>query len=120
MEKQNTRTLHLTLTRKAFEVMVTGEKTEEYRTPSKWIERRLYYIEKQGKYRYRRKRGYDHVKFVNGYSKNAPYFIAEYRGFGAAEAGIPLTYTYSNGLTVHFEPGQKFYEIQIGKIIKIL
>ena len=37
--------LRLTLKKKAFDVMVTGEKQEEFRKYSKWIESRLFNTE---------------------------------------------------------------------------
>jgi hypothetical protein len=59
------RTLFLTLNKKAFDIMVTGEKKIEYRDPSPWILSRL-------------SKDYDFVKFVNGYGDDRPYFIAKY------------------------------------------
>ena len=49
-------TLKLSINKKAFDVMVTGEKTEEFRDESKWIMSRL-------------KKDYDFVQFTNGYGK---------------------------------------------------
>jgi len=65
--------LKLSLKRLPFEVMVTGEKTIEYRYPSKWIESRLYKKDK--------KRAYDFIEFTNGYGKNKPFLKARYEGF---------------------------------------
>ncbi len=61
------RILHLTLSKMPFEVMVTGEKSTEYREPSKWILSRL-----QGK-------DYDLIKFVNGYGSDGDISEALYR-----------------------------------------
>ena len=36
------KTLHLNINKTPFEIMVTGEKPEEYRKPTKWIISRLY------------------------------------------------------------------------------
>jgi hypothetical protein len=73
--------LHLTLKKKPFEVMVTGEKKIEYRKPSKWILSRL--VSKE----------YDYVKFVNGYGKDKPYFIAEYSGFNIVNMNYSATWS---------------------------
>lgn len=95
------RTLHLTLSEKPFEVMVTGEKKMEFRLPSTWITSRL-------------KKQYDVVKFTNGYGDNKPYFIAPYRGFWIAAAN--RVFTYSNGLIVDRKAGM--IVILIGEIIE--
>lgn len=56
--------LHLTLKKKWFDMILSGEKTEEYRDIKPYWTDRLF-------------KDYTHVKFRNGYSKNAPSFIAE-------------------------------------------
>ena len=94
--------LHLTLSKKSFEVMVTGEKQFEFREPSTWMASRL-----TGK-------TYDVVKFVNGYGKDKPYFIAEYINFVQAQDGF--TKSYSNGLIVNVHGGD--FIIHLGKIIE--
>lgn len=96
------KTLLLTLSKKPFEVMVTGEKDIEYRKPSKWILSRL-----KGK-------DYDYVKFVNGYGNDKPYFVAEYKGW--SQNAIVRYQSYSNGLEVHTESGDVF--IYLGKVIE--
>lgn len=84
--------LHLTLNKIAFEVMVTGEKVEEFRKNSDWIRTRLF--DRTGK-----EKRYDYIKFVNGYGKDKPYFICEYVDF--LEAYMPISERrYSNGLVV--------------------
>jgi hypothetical protein len=52
--------LKLTLQKQPFEVMVTGEKTSEFRRPSYWLMNRL--VDKNGN-----KKHYDYVEFINGY-----------------------------------------------------
>lgn len=88
--------LHLTLSKKPFEVMVTGEEFHEYRKPSNWIQSRLFnkdFSEKE----------YTHVKFVNGYGADKPYFIAEYKGFGFSGHGGKKT--FSNGFVLELKEG---------------
>lgn len=101
--KDKTKILHLTLSRMPFEVMVTGEKTIEYREPSKWIMSRL-----QGK-------EYDLVKFVNGYGNDKPFFVAKYEGYDIE------THTYSvefsNGLKV--VPKKGTVRIFLGGIVQM-
>ena len=99
--------LRLTLHKAAFDVMVTGEKTYEYRKPSKWIMSRLV-DKKTGAFNH-----YDLVEFVNGYGSDKPMFWAE---FLRAEKmiGEPYRLMYSNGLEVLVETGD--IVITIGKI----
>lgn len=96
------RTLYLTLSKMPFEVMVTGEKSTEYREPSKWILSRL-----QGK-------DYDLIKFVNGYGSNKPYFIAKFRGWEIETN--PYSVDFSNGLKVTTKKGT--VKIYAGEIVE--
>ena len=97
------RVLKLTLSKKPFEVMVTGEKDREYRRPSKWILSRL--LNKE----------YDVVEFTNGYGKDKPRFTCEYRGYliSASERSI----TFSNGLALDVKSGDVV--ILLGKVISV-
>lgn len=96
------RTLNLTLSKQPFDVMVTGEKTTEYRRHSKWILSRL-----KGK-------TYDQVKFVNGYGADKPYFVAKYRGWDIETN--PYQVIYSNGLEVESTKGT--VKIFLGEIVE--
>lgn len=64
-----TATLELTLKRRWFDMVASGEKKEEYRAPSDWILSRLH-----GKQ-------YAHVRFRNGYAKKSPVVVCEYLGW---------------------------------------
>jgi hypothetical protein len=99
----------LTLKKEAFEVMVTGEKVDEYRSPSEWIKSRLYSKRTMQMYEY------DAVKFTNGYGKDAPYFIREYLGF-YFQYRKEETHVYSNGLTIVVKEGD--IVIMLGEIIE--
>lgn len=106
--------LHLTLSKAPFEVMVTGEKKQEFRKPSKWIESRLI-LDKTKVYS---PKEYDLVKFTNGYGKNCPYFIVEYKMWHRHSPFYKeLKKVYSNGLEVLVESGD--YIIHLGEIIEI-
>lgn len=61
--------LELTLKRDWFNMVADDIKKEEYREPSKWIMSRL------------ENKNYDAVRFRNGYNKNAPICICEYKGW---------------------------------------
>ena len=96
------KTLYLTLHKKAFEVMVTGEKKEEFRKYTKWSESRLIdsrtHINKK----------YDVIKFVNGYGNDKPYFICEFKGF---------TQIYKNTATREYSNGLKVDDLKLGDYI---
>jgi hypothetical protein len=86
------RVLRLTLKRKWFDMIASGEKREEYRTPGKWILSRL-----EGK-------EYDRIEFKNGYGQNVPTMEVEYLGWaysfgkrqwgGGGEQGKPFATIY--------------------------
>jgi len=73
--------LHLTLKKKWFDMILSGEKQEEYR------EIKPYWIKRLSN------KTYNAILFRNGYAKNAPEFLIEYkrlsRGVGIPEWGAP-------------------------------
>ncbi len=95
-------TLHLTIKKQWFDLVCSGEKTEEYRKESRWIEARL--IGKE----------YDYIRFANGYGKDVPYVIVEFEGYHKNTL-IKYEKTYSNGKKVVVDIGD--YVIYLGKII---
>jgi hypothetical protein len=62
------RILHLTLLRKWFDLIASGEKTKEFRKIKPYWTKRLL-----GKH-------FDEIYFKNGYSKNAPFMRVEFKG----------------------------------------
>eukprot|EP00961_Rhodomonas_salina_P057412 771994-Rhodomonas_salina.1 len=64
------KTLKLVIAKKPFEVMVTGEKCQEYRRMSKWMSSRLF--NKDGTIK-----DYDYIQFTNGYGADRPSFTGE-------------------------------------------
>lgn len=99
--------LYLNISKEPFEVMVRGEKPEEYRKPSYWIKSRLY--NKDGTLK-----NYDLIKFINGYGNNRPYFICNYEGFEIQTKSY--SHYYTNGLVVKVEKGD--FMIKLGNIIE--
>lgn len=73
--------LHLTLKKKWFDMIASGEKKEEYREIKPYWFKRL------------RNKKYDVIKFRNGYAKGAPSMTVELkamsRGLGIVEWGAP-------------------------------
>lgn len=86
--------LYLTLKKKWFDLIKSGQKTEEYREIKPYWEKRL-----KDKY-------FDCVCFKNGYSANAPQFTIELKGIeikeGREEWGA--------------EKGVKYFVLTLGKI----
>lgn len=115
------RVLHLTLKKKWFDLIASGEKKEEYREIKEyWIKRLIsddfnwdcattdkrnaHYVScPNGFYKH-----YDEVIFKNGYSKNAPQIRMKvqkiFRGEGFEDWGA--------------EPGKPYFVIKLGEIIK--
>ena len=77
--------LHLNLYRKYFDEIANGTKTIEYRDKTDYWKRRIEHKE------------YDVIKFRNGYTKNAPTMLVEYKGYSVDEE----------------------YELKLGKIIEV-
>ena len=88
-------TLHLTLKKKWFDMILSGEKTEEYRDIKSYYNLRL--IGKE----------YDTVIFRNGYARDAPSLTIELKtirfGTGKPEWGA--------------EEGKNYFVLYLGKII---
>jgi hypothetical protein len=83
-------TLRLTLKKAPFDVMVTGEKMEEFREPSRWIRSRLF--NRDGT-----PRSYDFIEYTNGYGADRPRFTTNFVGFEHLDR---VSRRYSNGLTI--------------------
>ena len=68
-----TKILHLNLYRKYFDAIAGGTKTIEYREKTDYWKKRI-----EG-------REYDIIKFRNGYAKDAPTMLVEYKGYNVGE-----------------------------------
>jgi hypothetical protein len=90
------RVLRLTLEKKWFDMIASGEKLEEYREPKAWIFSRL-----AGK-------EYDVVEFANGYGPNVPTMEVEYRGWELRFGGRGEWGAVSN---------QRYAVIHLGRVI---
>ena len=77
--------LHLNLFRKFFDQIAEGTKTIEYRDRTDYWKKRI------------ENREYDIIKFRNGYAKNAPTMLVEYKGYNIGSE----------------------YELKLGKIIEV-
>ena len=93
--------LHLTLKKSWFDLMISGEKTTEFRKPSDWIKQRL--IDKE----------YALIRFVNGYGSDKPFFVTKYLGYEVAEKDEEILFKKE---TVVMKKGD--YKIFLGEIIE--
>lgn len=91
------KTLKLTLKKKWFDMIASGEKCEEYRVPSRWIMSRL------------ENKGYDAVEFSNGYGAHVPKVTVEYLGWHMGH-GRPSW----GGET---KPGEMLAVIRLGRVL---
>ena len=101
-------TLKLNLKPDPYDVMVTGEKKEEFRvdeTGKKWIESRLI-DSATGK-----DKTYERVKFDNGYGPHRPSFTVSFKGYKIEENGVHKE--YSNGMVVDTR-GKRTFTILLG------
>lgn len=94
------KTLHLILKKKWFDMIKSGEKKEEYRDFTKhWCSR---FFDKEGNFK-----KFDTVTFTNGYAKDAPRFVIEFKGFdtgrGREEWGA--------------EPKKAYFVLSLGEIL---
>jgi hypothetical protein len=102
---KSSKVLFLNLKEEPFEVMVTGEKDEEYRDIKPWSDQRL--LNKDRSFRQ-----YDYVKFVQAYKADNPFFYCKFKG---TKIVSNVHKKYSNGFEVHFDDER--YAIMLGEII---
>jgi len=92
------RVLRLTLKRRWFDMIASGEKREEFREQGKWIDSRV-----------NANKEYDVVEFKNGYGPNVPTCVVEYRGYDWA-TGNPAWGA---------EPGKRYKVIYLGRVLSL-
>lgn len=81
------KTLNLTLKKKWFDMIASGEKKEEYREKKDyWIDRLCDFDECLKSNSYEHFKSFDTITFRNGYSKNAPTIVLECKGIRIGEA----------------------------------
>ena len=96
--------LHLTLKKKWFDMILSGEKTEEYREMKAYWYRRLVYYSEPPMYIFN---DFVMVCFTNGYAKDAPTMTVECLGIEVNSGKTEWGANYS----------QHYYVIKLGKII---
>lgn len=91
------RVLHLTLKKKWFQQIASGQKTIEYREMKAYWFKRFY--EKDGKVK-----TFDEVHFRNGYSRFAPFMRVEWKGLSISKEsplGPHLAYAIQLGAVLY-------------------
>ncbi len=91
--KTKKKVLHLTLKKEWFDEILAGTKTLEYREHKQfWISRLM---NKDGTFKH-----YDLIHFKNGYNKDAPTMLIEFKGIDIIE-----------------DYASKTFEIELGRIV---
>lgn len=88
--------LHLTLKKKWFDLIASGEKKEEYRVVKPYWTKRLFH------------RDYDAIQFRNGYRPDSPTMLVEYLGYTTGWGG-----NESWGAE-----GAEYYRLKLGRILQ--
>ena|SRR5680860_1243892 len=100
------KTLHLVLKKKWFDMILSGEKKEEYRTLSQYwnlrlgMDDRIEYPETT--------HNFDTITFSHGYAKDRPQFVIELERIEIKEGNTNWG----------AEPGTKYFVLKLGKIIE--
>ena len=100
------RVLQLTLKKKWFDLIASGEKVFEYREYKPYWMPRL--LGKSGT------RDYDEVRFTNGYGKYRPFLRVEFEGMAIIEGKYCEP---DNGEPLEME--KKYFVIGLGKVLEI-
>lgn len=95
--------LHLTITKKWFDMIASGEKKEEYRDKKVYWETRLFFNSDSGQ-----PRRWDYIEFKNGYNSTSPKIKVRFEGISI---GLGL-------MTWGAELDREYYIIQLGEVIK--
>ena len=84
LKRETMKTLHLNLKQRWFDMILSGEKTEEYREVKPYWIRRLLHYDWQDNDRIFVDNGqeveFDTITFKNGYSKDARKMVISYKG----------------------------------------
>jgi len=84
MQKIDMKILHLNLKKKWFDMILSGEKKEEYREMKPYWQRRLV---KEGYWHSQAVKDFDIIRFKNGYQKDAREMDVEFLGGLPADWG---------------------------------
>jgi hypothetical protein len=102
--------LHLTLKKKWFDMIASGEKKEEYREIKPyWSRRLLSNYNSIGHSRFEPEfKDFNVIVFKNGYGKNAPVLFVEFKGVDIGEAVPEWSDNWAGDV----------FKIKLGNIIK--
>lgn len=102
-------TLHLNLKRKWFDMILSGEKTEEYRELKKYWEERFWHLFPQTIRGETYSPIVETITFSNGYAKNRPQFVIEFKGISIKQGKTKWG----------AEDGVDYFVLELGDIVKI-
>ncbi len=74
--------LYLTLKRKWFDLIKSGEKKTEFREIKEYWLKRLFNIKIEDNVKFASAKKFDYIIFTNGYAKNSPKIKVEWKGIG--------------------------------------
>lgn len=102
--------LHLTLKKKWFDMIASGEKKEEYREITPYWKRRLEetYYETESDCLVDAFKKFNCIRFVNGYSVNSPSILVEFKNISIDYGKVKWGAEYAT----------KYYCIHLGNILK--
>ena len=103
--------LHLTLKKKWFDMIASGEKKEEYRQDKMYWKDRLV---KEGYWHSQTCKDFDVIRFKNGYAKDAPVMDVECNGIRLADLCDVNDKWF--GPFQEYE-GDRIFIISLGKVI---
>jgi hypothetical protein len=87
MKAPEKKVLHLTLKKKWFDMILSGEKKEEYREFKRhWIQRLTNEVALENNDKDNMYKDIELIKFTNGYGENAPSFLIECKGISIGTA----------------------------------
>jgi len=100
--------VNLIIKKKFYDQILSGEKTKEYRAPSRFNARLLGFKDDNGKYSPRK--DITHIRFINGYRADSPMLVAECKEVGC--------YTFINEIPEGLKKGDIAIEIILGKVVE--
>ena len=101
--------LYLPIKKKWFDMILSGEKKQEYREIKKyWTDRLFYFDNEEFKYMFIK---FDYIILKNGYGKNSPTIKVKCKGI-LQSVGKHLRKKWGA------ESGKLYYVIKLGKIIE--
>ena len=94
--------LHLTLKKKWFDLIASGEKVFEYREYKPYWQKRISF------------QHYDEIHFKNGYAKDVPFMRVVYNGYSVIDENVDMK--MDNGEIL--EKSKAYFVLYLGKVLE--